>query len=434
LLFDVRYDSGIFFGAAKYENNNRYIGLKEGTEGNLLIVGGNGCGKTHNIVETTLATYKGAIAALDIKGELSNCYNGLYSQHKVQRPCIIFDPNDPKSPGFGFFDGLDQTNDSELLDRIRDIVMTIIPILPNESQPFWAETEQAILEAGLLFFCKSGLGFIESLLNIFRLNVSSLCETILASDNELAKAMLGEAGNMKPEQLAAVDRGIRNKISPFVTDKNICEKLKGKAEGANCFSWKDLENNNIFLKIPEDKIEKWGPVINLIYEQLLHYLERRPDKYSEDGKNNIQTLLLMDEFARLGKLAKITSDISTLRSKNVNFCLIIQSVAQLDKIYGEYDRRIIFDNCQFQVIMRSNDAETQKYFSELIGMKKVYQRSVSEHEDAFHDVTGYSKQLSETFEPHVLANELAFLSDIIILSPYGFCRAEKNLLRILFLN
>jgi type IV secretory pathway TraG/TraD family ATPase VirD4 len=43
-----------------------------------------------------------------------------------------------------------------------------------------------------------------------------------------------------------------------------------------------------------------------MYAQLFQYLERRPESHSAAGNQNFQTLLLMDEFARLGKLETIT--------------------------------------------------------------------------------------------------------------------------------
>lgn len=104
-----------------------------------------------------------------------------------------------------------------------------------------------------------------------------------------------------------------------------------------------------------------------MYTQLIRHLERRPDKYSEIGEKNAPILLLMDEFARFGKLNAITDALATLRSKNVNIFLFIQSMAQLDKIYGEYDRRTFFDCCSYKIILRINDAESQQYISNLIG-------------------------------------------------------------------
>lgn len=179
------------------------------------------------------------------------------------------------------------------------------------------------------------------------------------------------------------------------------------------------------MRIPEYRIEQWGAAINLIYTQLIRYLERRPDKHSADGYKNVQTLLLMDEFARFGKLEAITNALSTLRSKNVNICLIVQSLAQIDAIYGEYERRIIMDNCQFKVILQANDVETQHYLSELIGTDIVLRKSCSEHQDVACDVDGYSTQESETREYRVFPHEFATLKEALILSPYGFFRAVK---------
>ena len=177
-----------------------------------------------------------------------------------------------------------------------------------------------------------------------------------------------------------------------------------------------MERYNIFLRIPAEWIEKWGGAINLMYAQLFRYLERRADKYSADGAKNIQTLLLMDEFPRFGRLDMILPAISTLRSKNVNICLMVQSLAQLDRLYGKDGRRIILDNCQYQAILRSNDEETQRYLSNLIGVEKTMFKSASCHLDEFMNRTGYSEQVSEGREP---------LIDVLLLTPDGFFRLEK---------
>ena len=59
------------------------------------------------------------------------------------------------------------------------------------------------------------------------------------------------------------------------------------------------------LRIPESKIDAWGGAINVMYSQLIRYLERRPDRHSHEGKEMTQILLLMDEFARFGKLERL---------------------------------------------------------------------------------------------------------------------------------
>ena len=106
--------------------------------------------------------------------------------------------------------------------------------------------------------------------------------------------------------------------------------------------------------------------------QLILQLERRPDRHSDE--EYIQPLLvLLDGFPCWEKWSGLT----TLRSKNVTFCLMLQSIAQLDEVYGADVRRIIVDNCQYKAILNVTEPDSQEYFSELFGMVPAGRRSVS---------------------------------------------------------
>lgn len=422
-------DNGFFFGVKDKSDTKRYVGIRQGTEGNIFVVGGNGSGKSAGIAKNTLVTWSGAICATDIKGELSAYYKCQYQQGNVTRPFIIFDPFRSGSIGYDPFYLCEQDSEQDLISHIKEIASAIIPISCEDIQPFWVETEQGIFAAALLHYFKLGLSFSETMTKIVSSTITELVRDIQSNGGELEKMFLGEVKDMKPETLATLDRGLRNKIMLFATDPYISRAFRGKREGADCFTWEDLDNKNIFLCIPEERIEQWGGAINLMYTQLIRHMERRPDKYSACGANNIQTLLMLDEFARFGKLEIMTSAISTLRSKCVNICLIVQSIAQLDKAYGVFDRRIIMDNCQYQAILRANDAETQKYCSELIGRYKGIVRSFGENWDEDTLNCNYSRQISEVLEWKIQPHEFATLKDILLLTPDGFCRVEKVLLQ-----
>ena len=66
--------------------------------------------------------------------------------------------------------------------------------------------------------------------------------------------------------------------------------------------------------------------------------------------------------------------INQVRS-NVTICLMVQSLVQLDEIYGEKARRTIVDNCHYKAILGTTDADSQKYFSNLIGTCEVEKES-----------------------------------------------------------
>ena len=390
-----------------------------------MVIGGNGSGKSAGIAIPTMRTYRGTMLVVDVKGELSDYYQKLLRQGTVTRPCIIFDPTKVDGPSYDPFWWVMQDSAMNLVMNIWEIAKIIAPISPETKEPFWQASEQAVLAAALVRYFKLGLSFSEAICRVTSLNLSVLCKELEESQDSDVKKILGEILDMKEERRADFDRGLRNKILPLAVDPYICHAFRGVREGAGCFTWNDLENCNIFLRIPADKIDQWGGAITLICTQLIRYLERRPEQYSAEGRNCVQTLLLLDEFPRLGKMEVLTSALATLRSKKVNICLMVQSIAQLDKIYGTYDRRIIFDNCQFQAILRANDAETQKYLSELIGSCVCRHNSVSESLDRDRNTVGFSKSIGEIREWAVYPHTLSMLKDVLVLTPSGFCRAEK---------
>lgn len=318
--------SGMFFGLMAEYGYEQYVGMPQDAEGNIVVVGSSSSGKSSGIAKPTLLTWDGALVATDIKGELSELYKKLIDFGIQKRPYIIFAPMQPNGYCYDPFDFVSKDSTENTMSNIEEITYAIIPETVDSKEPFWIESEQTIISAALFYFFKVGLSFYEAILKILSLTVTELCKLLLESSCDEAKFYLGEIAKMKPETMASFDREIRNKLKVFGTDPHISKAFGGRNEGEKCFSWSDLEKYNIFICVPEGKIEQWSGVINLLYTQLIRHLERRPEKYSPEGANNLQTLLLMDEFARSDKLNTITNAMSTLRSKNVNICLILQSL------------------------------------------------------------------------------------------------------------
>ena len=162
----------------------------------------------------------------------------------------------------------------------------------------------------------------------------------------------------------------------FATDNRIKEAFTPEDD---MLRWEDLETHNIYIRIPEDKLGQWDGAITLMLTQLIRTLERRPDRYGKDGKLKKlpPVLLLLDEFPRLGKMDVIQNAVSTLRSKGVTICLLVQSLTQLDKIYGKETRQIIVDNCQYKAILNVTDPENQRIFSDIIGSINVRRQGIN---------------------------------------------------------
>lgn len=84
--------------------------------------------------------------------------------------------------------------------------------------------------------------------------LSDLCEQLEYCSDVRVRTLLGDMSELKPEHLAAIDSGLLNKILVFAEDPHIAHAFRGAREGAKCFNWDDLEEYNIFIRIPEGKI------------------------------------------------------------------------------------------------------------------------------------------------------------------------------------
>lgn len=136
-------------------------------------------------------------------------------------------------------------------------------------------------------------------------------------------------------------------------------------------------------------------------------------------------LVLLDEFPLLGNMDVITNALTTLRSKKVTFYLMLQSIAQLDAVYGQDTRKTIVDNCQYKAILNITEPDSQEYFSKLIGTVPIGRRSISQNYDPTTEYSTYGRQIQEFREPLILPHEFATNRDILLHTPYGLSRTIK---------
>ena len=80
---------------------------------------------------------------------------------------------------------------------------------------------------------------------------------------------------------------------------------------------------------------------------------------------------ILDEFGNLPQIPDFENTISACGSRNIWFVLVIQSYAQLDRVYGNDVSAIIADNMNMRMFIGSNNAQTKKKFSDECGVRTI---------------------------------------------------------------
>jgi type IV secretion system protein VirD4 len=396
--------SGFVFGRRK----RRYVTKPEGMDGHALIVGGVGSGKSSCIAIPTLRAWNNSVFAIDIKGELYN-----HTQHF--RPNIkVFNPLDTTSYGYNPYYCLRTSHNPT--QEARAISQAIIPLPPDIKDGFWIESAQNIFTACILHFSAQGFSFLETIQQIQSIPIKTLIHDISTSSQIEAKYFVTNFLNMEDKVLSGIVSEVSKNIVPFVTDKNLIHALSRTKN----ITPDDLEcGNDVYINIPEHLLRQWKPLLTLIVSQFLTHFERRNES------NATPILFLLDEFPRLGKIGAMLDGLATLRSKKITIAVIVQSLAQLDMIYGENERKVICDTCAFKAILGATDADTQEYFSRLVG---TYDKLMTSHGKNFTVMGlggGTSTNTNEAERRTIKPEEFGLLNDIVLLTPYGMLRVDK---------
>jgi type IV secretion system protein VirD4 len=401
-----RKPEGVIFGKQGF----RYVRRNTDQDGHILVLGGSGSGKTSCLAVPSLIAWESVAFAVDIKGE-------LYRKTRWKRPRIkAFNPLDKDSYGYDPFYLLDQSDNR--VGAARQIVQALIDLQPGAREPFWAQAAQNLLTGCVLHFYQKNLSFVQMVEAIQDSPPPALVEEIMKSPSVFARRFTSQFDGMDLRTLAGVYAELSNHLAVFATDPLLRECLTRK----RCIRPDDLEEgNDVFLLLPEDKLETWQGLLALIVNQFMRHFERRP----EGDAGLAPVLFLLDEFPRLGRVEAVKG-LATLRSKKVTICLLVQSLAQLDFLYGRSYRQVIADNCAYKAVLNATDAETQEYFSRLVGTgdKPKQTNSTSFREDGRY-IAGTGTSETTVEKRLVKPEEFATLEKAVLLSPYGYCRVRK---------
>ena len=91
--------------------------------------------------------------------------------------------------------------------------------------------------------------------------------------------------------------------------------------------------------------------------------------------------------------------ISVIRSRDISVSLIIQSLSQLDSLYGEGKARTIINNCDHLLYMGGNDRDTLEYIAYRVN-KPVVRVGLKPRDKMYLLTTGERPALVDKIPPY----------------------------------
>lgn len=147
------------------------------------------------------------------------------------------------------------------------------------------------------------------------------------------------------------------------------------ATSGDDFSLEDLRRRRmtIYVGIQPNKLTESRLIVNLFFSQLINVNTRVLPQ--TDPSLRHQCLLLMDEFTSIGRVDILSRAVAYMAGYNLRLLPIIQSMAQLDAVYGKELSRTILTNHALQIVYAPREQQDANDYSEMLGYRTIKRRA-----------------------------------------------------------
>lgn len=362
--------------------------------GNILICGGSGAGKTFYEVKPNLMQMPRncSFISTDPKGEiLRSCGQMLKDNGYNVKVINLLEME--KSDCYNPFSYIREETD--VVKLITNLISNTTPKGATPSDPFWEKAESLFLQA-IFYYVWIELPVneknFESVLNLIgeaevvgegkqsrldaRMNALEATSPLGANHPALKqyrKCMSGAGDTVRSIIISA------NSRLAFLENSKVL-RLLSKDElnlaelgiGVNG----DKETKTALFCVIPDSDKSYNFIIGMLYTQIFQELYYQAD-FVCGGRLPIHVTFMMDEFANVALPDDYCSLLSTMRSREISSIIIIQNFAQLKALFKD-TWETIPGNCDTFIYLGGNEQSTHKYVSELLGKGTIDKKSTGE--------------------------------------------------------
>ncbi len=362
--------------------------------GNILICGGSGAGKTFYEVKPNLMQmpHNCSFICTDPKGEiLRSCgemlKNNGYSVKVIN--LLEMEKSDCYNP-FSYI-----REETDVVKLITNLISNTTPKGATPSDPFWEKAEGLFLQAVFYYVWLEeppARRNFETVLQL--LGEAEVTEQNKPSRLDVRMKFLEETsklGSAHPavKQYNKCMRGAGDTVRSIIISANSRLAFLENKQVLRLLSRDDLDlaelgigvngdgetKTALFCVIP-DSDKSYNFIIGMLYTQIFQELYYQAD-FNCGGRLPIHVTFMLDEFANVALPDDYCSLLSTMRSREISSIIIIQNFAQLKALFKD-TWETIPGNCDTFIYLGGNEQSTHKYVSELLGKGTIDKKSSGE--------------------------------------------------------
>ena len=361
--------------------------------GNLLVVAPTRGGKGLLAV-SQLLSWKHSVVVNDIKGDL---FTQTAGYRATLGPVFVIDP---KGIGHRFDPMHANLTEDEFFSSATHLLFQ-----PNEGEGRIFTDRATVMLTQMLLAARiekiAPLPFVRFLIRLGLSDTASHLNTLdpdLATqflDNTFLKANLSDrfllsswgtlTARMRPLLTETVVRSLTN--SDFTPDEIIT-------------STKPI---TVYFRWPERDLLALAPLVRLLWGSLIDGLLTSYDE--RQGQDCKPVLLLVDEAGRTA-IPMLADQATTVVGRGITLWIAVQSLYQLEAVYGKTRAQVLRDNMETQIYYRPADLETADYLEHSLGRHSEYAHSQTKRQG-----TEQSSGLVEQAVPLATAQEIRQMRD-----------------------
>src|ERR1700733_10444985 len=149
------------------------------------------------------------------------------------------------------------------------------------------------------------------------------------------------------------------------------------ATSGNDFDLRELRARgmSIYVGVNPDDLHRLRPVVNLLFQQAIGLQTRELPEHNPRLK--YQVMMLLDEFAALGRIPIIAEAISYLPGYNVRVVMVVQTPSQLREVYGAHNAETMLKSLAARIVFAAKDHADAREISDELGYTTVRAKSIS---------------------------------------------------------